>query len=380
MDPLEILHHRRIHVLVSSSHVDQASPPAQSPLCMDEVLRHLCQQSSVTSPAPPAAFHLLGNGNTSITSPLPITLLTVNPRLALPRKYDAALGLCRGFLLQCSLYIAQQPQAFNNEEAKVAFIVSLLSGKVLEWAPAVWDHNAAARSSLELFKHHCGGSLDVYSTGQGHRGGLCAIAPHPLCSEGPLKTIYRLGLSHSLQAELASRDAQLGAGLVRSKGSPVPFSFKLDNYIKRIFNHFSQTHTNPLILGFPWLVLHNPAISWKEKDILQWSPSCFHTCLKVFSPALCHSTRTFKSPMKPPPNVPHEYQDWHHIFYKATKLPPHHPQDCAIDLLPGTHPPKSCIYPLSIPETKAIEDYVEKNLKLGFIRPSTSLAASGFFF
>lgn len=37
-----------------------------------------------------------------------------------------------------------------------------------------------------------------------------------------------------------------------------------------------------------------------------------------------------------------------------------------------THPTKSRIYPLSIPETKVIDDYVEENLKLGFIRPSTS--------
>lgn len=76
----------------------------------------------------------------------------MNPRLALPEKYDGAPGRCRGFLLQCSIYIAQQPQAFTNEEAKVAFIVSLLSGKALEWTTAVWDNDAVALSSLDLFK------------------------------------------------------------------------------------------------------------------------------------------------------------------------------------------------------------------------------------
>ncbi|KAK3564885.1 hypothetical protein QTP86_030827 [Hemibagrus guttatus] len=49
----------------------------------------------------------------------------------------------------------------------------------------------------------------------------------------------------------------------------------------------------------------------------------------------------------------------------ATKLPPHQPWDCAIDLLP---------------ENKAMEEYISEALQRGFIRPSTSPAASSFFF
>ncbi|KAK3517125.1 hypothetical protein QTP86_004013, partial [Hemibagrus guttatus] len=65
---------------------------------------------------------------------------------------------------------------------------------------------------------------------------------------------------------------------------------------------------------------------------------------------------------------------------KATQLPPHRPWDCAIDLLPNAMPPKSKIYPLSRPETQAMEDYIKEALSSGFIRPSTSPAAAGFFF
>lgn len=62
------------------------------------------------------------------------------------------------------------------------------------------------------------------------------------------------------------------------------------------------------------------------------------------------------------------------------QLPPHCPWDCAIDLLPHAMPPKSKVYPLSKKETQAMEEYIEEALSSGFIRPSTSPAAAGFFF
>ncbi|KAI2645678.1 Transposon Tf2-6 polyprotein [Labeo rohita] len=54
--------------------------------------------------------------------------------------------------------------------------------------------------------------------------------------------------------------------------------------------------------------------------------------------------------------------------------------DCAIDLLPDASVPQGRIFPLSIPETKAMEEYIQEALKQGYIRPSTSPAASSFFF
>ncbi len=42
--------------------------------------------------------------------------------------------------------------------------------------------------------------------------------------------------------------------------------------------------------------------------------------------------------------------------------------------------PKGRVYPLSIPERTAMEEYVKEALQQGFIRPSTSPAASSFFF
>lgn len=76
-----------------------------------------------------------------------------------------------------------------------------------------------------------------------------------------------------------------------------------------------------------------------------------------------------------------EYRVFQDVFSKqcATKLPLQRLWDCTIELLPAA-PPKGRIYPLSIPEQRAIEENIEEALTQGFIRPSTSPAAFSFFF
>ncbi len=80
--------------------------------------------------------------------------------------------------------------------------------------------------------------------------------------------------------------------------------------------------------------------------------------------------------------IPSDYAAFQDVFSKqaATKLPPHRPWDCAIDLLLGAQLPKGRVYPLSIPECKAMEDYIKEALQQWFIRPSTSPVALSFFF
>ncbi|KAK3553865.1 hypothetical protein QTP70_012693 [Hemibagrus guttatus] len=81
-------------------------------------------------------------------------------------------------------------------------------------------------------------------------------------------------------------------------------------------------------------------------------------------------------------HIPHVYEDFREVFSeeRATHLPSHQACDCTIDLLPNASPPRGWVYPLSLPETKAMEEYIEEALAVGHIRPSTSPAAPGFFF
>lgn len=77
--------------------------------------------------------------------------------------------------------------------------------------------------------------------------------------------------------------------------------------------------------------------------------------------------------------VPTCYHDLQEVFSKsqAASLPPHRPYSCAIELLPGTSPPKGRLYYLPLPEQQAIKEYVESALEAGIIRPSSSPAGAG---
>lgn len=62
--------------------------------------------------------------------------------------------------------------------------------------------------------------------------------------------------------------------------------------------------------------------------------------------------------------VPEEYHDLRGVFSRsrAMSLPPHRPYDCAIDLRPGTTPPRGRLYSLSAPEREALENYLSESL------------------
>ncbi len=119
--------------------------------------------------------------------------------------------------------------------------------------------------------------------------------------------------------------------------------------------------TVDIILGRPWLTLHSPEVRWEP----------------------CVASTLIESPeSQETPSFPSDYAAFQDVISKqaATILPPHRPWDCAIDLLPWAKLPKGRVYPLSIPECKAMEDYIREARQQGFIQPSTSPAASSFFF
>jgi transposase InsO family protein len=81
-------------------------------------------------------------------------------------------------------------------------------------------------------------------------------------------------------------------------------------------------------------------------------------------------------------NIPTEYHDLAKLFSKneADKMPPHKAYDHKINLAPGTEPPFGPIYKLSPIELDTLRDYVEENLKKGFIRHSQSQCAAPIVF
>jgi len=150
------------------------------------------------------------------------------------------------------------------------------------------------------------------------------------------------------------------------------------NHNKTPAFHLIHSPQQPVILVYPWLRRHNPYIDWASGTILQWSALCHAVCLRPVS-SLAPS-RVVPSDSTDISQVPKEYHDLKGIFSKilATSLPPHHPYDCAIDLLPGTTHPRGRLFSLSAPETNSMKRYINDSLAAGLMRPSSYLRELGF--
>ncbi|KAF8825753.1 hypothetical protein HHX47_DHR6000143 [Lentinula edodes] len=159
-----------------------------------------------------------------------------------------------------------------------------------------------------------------------------------------------------------------------------------------------------IFLGIDWLCYHNPSIDWKESTLT------FERC-----PDKCGYLPHYESPeddgteeklvdgerifwfdwdgylsdqgyikvqtTTTDATAPYliEYAD---VFSKKDfdQMPERCPWDHAIELTPGSKPVDCKVYPLSPLEQKALDEFLEENLRSGQIRPSRSPMASPFFF
>ncbi|KAL0153008.1 hypothetical protein M9458_051687, partial [Cirrhinus mrigala] len=479
-------------------------------------------------------------------------------RPALPDKFDGSPGLCRGFIRQCKIFFDTQPDAYDQDTKKCAVMMSLLTGRALDWASAVWESDSGMRSSFdhflaqlhEVFEYPEGGqdiSDQLLDLKQGDRTAadfaieFRTLAAQSKWNEVALKAVFKRGLNSKLQAELACKtvDSSLNElitiaikidNLMRNtprtrrfvSANPVPTQSQPDTPepMQIAFTHISseerdrrqrenrcyycgeenhrnatcphktkknptlrysvstielpnpkqrsfllecelsvdtaiqcvsalvdsgsavnvinqeltdklKIHTLPcvpainittidngaigsgitattrpvtlhiglfhketitfhvvpsckyqVILGHPGLAVHDPSISWNRGELTKWSTYCLNNCLTKTRTYPCLSTSVESPENQVQTPLPQVYSEFAEVFSKskATQLPPHRPWDCAIELLPNMSPPKSKVYPLSRPETLAMETYIEEALASGYIRPSTSPAAAGFFF
>jgi hypothetical protein len=85
---------------------------------------------------------------------------------------------------------------------------------------------------------------------------------------------------------------------------------------------------------------------------------------------------------KPKVVLPEQYQDYASVFDKRTleRMPIERPWDHAIDLKDGFVPKDCKIYPMSLIEQEKLDEFIDENMRKGYIRPSKSPMASLFFF
>jgi hypothetical protein len=83
------------------------------------------------------------------------------------------------------------------------------------------------------------------------------------------------------------------------------------------------------------------------------------------------------------PDIPKEYKDFEHLFAEVVDdqdLPKHKPWDHEIVLEEGKTPPFGPIYQLSEIELRILREKLDKDLKKGYIRPSSSPAGFPILF
>ncbi|CAL9684952.1 unnamed protein product [Knipowitschia caucasica] len=73
------------------------------------------------------------------------------PNLSQPARFSGESGDCRAFLTQCDLHFELQPLTYPSDRAKIAYIISHLSGRAEAWATAEWSCDSSVCLNLRQF-------------------------------------------------------------------------------------------------------------------------------------------------------------------------------------------------------------------------------------
>lgn len=93
----------------------------------------------------------------SVRQPTPVSC---EPHLPLQDHYAGDSRTCQALLSQCSLIFELQPSLFTLDRTRIAYIITLMSGRARAWATAVWKQQSALCLSLEEFMEEVRKVLD----------------------------------------------------------------------------------------------------------------------------------------------------------------------------------------------------------------------------
>lgn len=78
--------------------------------------------------------------------------LLPEPRINNPSCYAGEPTECRAFLIQCEVVFSLQPQTYAEDRARIAYVLSLLTGRAREWGTSVWEARSECCSKYGSFK------------------------------------------------------------------------------------------------------------------------------------------------------------------------------------------------------------------------------------
>src|SRR5258707_3734617 len=186
---------------------------------------------------------------------------------------------------------------------------------------------------------------------------------------------------------------------------PITFSTGETHHLEFFVTNLDENYS--LVLGYDWLAQHNPNIDWMETKITFREPknpkkepasggkidirmvsaitmtklckdpgtSTFVISMTNLNPSQATATKILDSILA-------EYHKFRNVFSgeKVGTLTPHRPYDLQINVEEGAKPIHGPIYSLSPLELVALQEFLEKHTRNGFIHPSKSPWVSPILF
>jgi hypothetical protein len=188
---------------------------------------------------------------------------------------------------------------------------------------------------------------------------------------------------------------EIGSGMVTHETTKV--LMKLDEHYEYINFDITDTGSDDIVLGIPWLRMHNPTINWTTGKLQFTRCNCQSALpsrvrvpaedeehdrevMRACIPDLRLKTRDLywlSATNTDQKSIPQEYRRYTTIFKEdlpGEALPKHQSWDHEIPLVPGSTPAFKKIYPMNEQQLKALKEYLDENIKKGFIRESKSPA------
>ncbi|KAK3509790.1 hypothetical protein QTP70_011158, partial [Hemibagrus guttatus] len=260
----------------------------------------------------------------------------------------------------------QAELACRTEDTTLSQFVATATAWIISCANTRQGHHVSPPASGRRSQNPCNwGGPDWLSRHSNNGAGCgCAIT-------AGLPGTSKPSVSRKTFIGTAIDSRPIGEGYLKRQTELLKFRVGLFHH-ERLAFYVISSPANPVILGFPWLRRHDPQISWRTGELVRWSPACKEKCLRDQVPRPCWTSCVRESPLIIPAHPPQEYAEFREVFSeeRAARLPAHQPWDCAINLLPNASPPRGRVYPLSLPESKPMEEYIETALAAGHIRPS----------
>ncbi|KAG1927325.1 retrotransposable element [Pimephales promelas] len=359
----EFIHHSTRRMDAQQKEISDTGRAVQALVTqVSELTQHIQRLQVPTAPPTP-----------TVPPTLPERTVTSEPRLPVPELYSGEPAFCRAFLTRCSMHFALQPRTFETEQAKVAFVLTLLTGKAALWGTAVWENQNSCCNSFQTLSDEMKKVFDRAVSGreaartltelrQGERSvsdfsiEFRTLAAECGWNEEAQWDMFLHGLADHVQREIYALD------LPTTLNGLIDLALRVDARLSRVERRVTSTRTfggvdvprssgrdvvSPLFDPEPMQV-GRARLSREERERRRSQGLC------LYCGGAGHYAYNCPEEAGDLSNVPAEYLDLKEVFSKsrAASLPPHRPYDCAIDLLPAAK----------------------------FIRPSSSPAGAGFFF